>query len=424
MQLFYTIKTGDTLLRLSKIWGIPEEALISSSNIKSPDRLYAGQQISVPSGINISGVYYYTVQPGDTLFLISRRYNVVTNSLILSEVIIEANNLSDGIVLPGMKLKIPYVPPAGGGRIAYISDNDKKMNIFLYNPQTGESYPIPFNEGIANENSELYWSPNAASIALIGKSNILYITHLTGGQQMIDTLPYNTFLSWAPDSQSIVYSKDGNIIIYNIFTYRAFEIKVNALYPQWYPDGKHILYTSYDSEGISQIYKISDNGTEKQQLSKNKFDNIHNLQISPNGLFALYTTPGESISLIKIMELKSGKIFELPSGGQGKNYNAVWSPDSSQIAYSSTEFINPNYYSVIKLDDPKNRKIQDVSSSSCFSTKLSWNPEGNKIAYLSRCGEGTSGSAMEMWVVDKRDPYPVRILENMNIYNFAWSPQR
>ena len=71
---YYTVRKGDTLYSIAKLFGTTVQKLIEDNNL-STDLLSIGQQLKVPSNNYIE----YKVQKGDTLYSISRRYNVPIN---------------------------------------------------------------------------------------------------------------------------------------------------------------------------------------------------------------------------------------------------------------------------------------------------------------------------------------------------------
>lgn len=47
--MIYTIQKGDTLSQLAKRFGTTTEVLARTNNIKNPDKIYAGEKLTVPT---------------------------------------------------------------------------------------------------------------------------------------------------------------------------------------------------------------------------------------------------------------------------------------------------------------------------------------------------------------------------------------
>jgi TolB protein len=180
------------------------------------------------------------------------------------------------------------------------------------------------------------------------------------------------------------------------------------------------LFAAPDSAGTGQLYKINTDGTNKRQLTHNTEGPLHNVRLSPDGSFALYTSPGASISIITTVDLSSGQTYSLEGGPLAKNYFPEWSPDSSLVAYSATDFAQNKYLSLIQTDSRTGQHKRTWAVSDCFSTPVTWSPDGNRIAYLSGCGE--EERAGQIWTVDLRNPVPHKIVEGGRIPALQWSP--
>lgn len=90
----YTIEKGDTLYSISRHYNIKIESLKSFNNITDPSKLYPGMTIMIPGG--------YTVQKGDTLYSIAREHNTSVDELR------SLNNFVEGSILKqGQFLHIP-----------------------------------------------------------------------------------------------------------------------------------------------------------------------------------------------------------------------------------------------------------------------------------------------------------------------------
>ena len=137
----YTVQKGDTYYLIAKKCGISLSDLLKSNNSDGNSTLYPGDKISIPSADD--GYTSYTVQKGDTYWIISQKYGISLNSLL------EANNASDGSTLfVGDIVKIPKGNTSGGGTttspsITYkthtVTSGDTLWNIAI-------KYGIPFQE--------------------------------------------------------------------------------------------------------------------------------------------------------------------------------------------------------------------------------------------------------------------------------------
>lgn len=466
MQLFYTVRHGDTLYQIARRWELPIESLIAANNLSSPNSIFAGQQLSVPPGVNVirvkpgdtvyqisknfgvptsviiqnnqlqppyliqtgqllkvpPGVPYYVVQPGDTLFQIASRFNVITGDHSNFELLMKVNNLSSNVISPGMQLIIPYAPPGDRGLIAYTTNRSGSYDIWIYNPSNGVNQQI--TNGLAESYSTPFWSPDSTKIAFIGKNAILMILNLADNRiaqidQFDDGL--GVFLDWSPNSQEIVYAKPNGLVIYNVFTHRARILNApGSTDAQWFPSGTDLLFQQADTKGVSQLFRIKTNGTGKMQVTRNTGERLNNVRLSPDGTYALYTTPGASISIIYSVNLTTGNVIEVKGGPLAKNYFPTWSPDSSSMAFSATAFENLGYFSLLRTAGRQGMNEVTRAISDCFATPVTWSPDNRKIAYLSGCKQ--QGSSSEIWLMDLSHPVPIQLVEGGEITALQWSP--
>jgi TolB protein len=462
MQIFYTVRSGDTLYNIARRWYIPLISLINANNLAAPYNIYIGQQLSMPPGVtnyvvrpgdsvfsisqryglptNIiteangletpytlfpdqiliipQGVPFYVVRPGDTLYKIAIKYNVVLNGQPRPDLIIKANPGLTPSIIPGMAIAIPYPPPGGTGRLAVTLNDDFQSYLGLWGPNSGELTTIVMND--VDENSRVFWSPDQTRIASIGSTGIISIIDFTTMKvSKIDQITVPGFIDWAPDSRRVVYTNGRVIRIYDVLNniFRTIN-RPNILYPQWFPNGSELLYEAKDAAGLSQLYKNNVNGTNETQITNNAEGLLNNVRLSPNGKYVLYTTPGVSISEIYTIELATGNIYKIPGGPEAKNYNPTWSPNSTKIAYSSTQFINGKYYSLIRLSGIKGEGDSTIAISSCYSTPVTWSPDSRKIAYLSGCRD--EYFPVEVWSIDIGKLVPINVLYGFKFYNLDW----
>ena len=97
---YYIVEKGDTLYKISRKFNIPVNEIKRINNLDT-DTISIGQKIYL---IEPSQDYdEYIVKKGDSLWSISRKYNIPVNELI------EINNLSSNIIKVGDILKVPYI---------------------------------------------------------------------------------------------------------------------------------------------------------------------------------------------------------------------------------------------------------------------------------------------------------------------------
>ncbi len=307
------------------------------------------------------------------------------------------------------------------GWIAYTSDRSGVFDIWLYRPQDGLDFQL--TKGLGAEFSIPYWSPDRRRIAFTGIGNVVYLLDTaTLAVARIDQIEPYTLLDWSPDSRSLTYVKNGRIVVYDTFSHQSYAIQEpGASDVQWFPSGKELLFAAPDSTGITQLFRIRADGTDRRQITQNTDGPLHDVRISPDGTFALYTFPGVSISIISTVDLATGTIYTLEGGPLAKNYFPAWSPDSRDIAYSATAYKEPNYYSLIQTGSRTGQNQRILAASGCFATPVSWSPDGAQIAYLSGCAGAESAS--QLWIADIREPVPVNVLSGGRITAMQWSPR-
>lgn len=102
----YTVQKGDTYYLIAKKCGISLSSLLSANGASANSVLYPGQTVTIPDSGN--GYTTYTVQRGDTYWIISQKYGVSLNALL------SANNATNNTLLNiGDKVKIPSSSDTG-----------------------------------------------------------------------------------------------------------------------------------------------------------------------------------------------------------------------------------------------------------------------------------------------------------------------
>jgi len=104
----YVVRAGDTLFLIARRFGTTVDA-IRRANSLTTDVISVGQVLAIPGAVARPATTGtdYIVQPGDTLFLIARRYGTTVQALM------SANNLTSTNIYVGQRLRIPGGPRGG-----------------------------------------------------------------------------------------------------------------------------------------------------------------------------------------------------------------------------------------------------------------------------------------------------------------------
>jgi len=96
----YTIRAGDTLFLLALRFGITVQAIQEANSGLDPQNLQVGQVICIPSDASTCpNGFLYTIEAGDTLFLLAQRFGTTVQAIEAANPGIEPENLRVGQVI-------------------------------------------------------------------------------------------------------------------------------------------------------------------------------------------------------------------------------------------------------------------------------------------------------------------------------------
>ncbi len=112
---FYTIRSGDTLFAISRRFNVSLDDLLEANPGIDPERLMIGQVICIPLAVPPpecpANTEPYTIRAGDTFFSLARRFNITLEALIAANPDVNPDALLVGQVIciprPGPPVTCP-----------------------------------------------------------------------------------------------------------------------------------------------------------------------------------------------------------------------------------------------------------------------------------------------------------------------------
>ena len=229
----------------------------------------------------------------------------------------------------------PIVSPAwsaDGGKLAYVSFEKGRSNIFTQEVNTGKRQLITAFRGV---NSAPSWSPDGKSMAIVLSKNEnvdIYIIDLdTNKAKRITTHPgIDTEPSWSSTGAKMAFTSDrsGQVQIYE------YDLSTNTI-TQLTNFGSYNARARY-SLNDQALIMISRVGKNYATAYLDLIDNQHHIisdsnlddepTVSPDGNRVAYATKVGNYYRIAVASIDFGSRHYLPLGGGGDFRSPAWSP--------------------------------------------------------------------------------------------------
>lgn len=128
---------------------------------------------------------------------------------------------------------------------------------------------------------------------------------------------------------------------------------------------------------VKEIYIADYDGANQRRITINRNLNI-NPNWSPDGRSIVYTSYRKTLPDILISNIFVGTLEE-PARGIGQNFLPVFSPDGTQIAFMSTRDGNSEIY----LMSRDGSNVRRLTSNPAIDSTPTWSPSGTQIAFTS-----------------------------------------
>ncbi len=230
----------------------------------------------------------------------------------------------------------------------------------IYTIPVSGGNPRQLNTGFAVHcNNDHGFSPDGKELAIShdqeGKS-LIYILPSTGGTpRLVTELGHSYWHGWSPDGKTLAYcaARNNNYDVYSISVKGGQETRLTDAEglddgPDYSPDGRTIYFNSVRT-GAMRIWRMNSDGTNQTQITKDDKYGDWFPHPSPDGKWIVFLSYDSSVEghpankdvALRIMPVSGGepRILTQLFGGQGTINVPSWSPDSKRIAFVSYRLI-------------------------------------------------------------------------------------
>jgi Tol biopolymer transport system component len=199
----------------------------------------------------------------------------------------------------------------------------------------------------------------------------------------------------SPDGRRIAFSSNrdtSNLQIYDMAVdgtdvRRLTRSSTNDLDPVWSPDGRWIVFRSFQGE-LSQLEAIRPDGSERRIVTNHQ--DIGWPRISPDGQrIAFRSTDQSGANIIAIININGSDFRGVPTG-LDRPWDPIWSPNGKQLVFSQQppDSGDPvTQRESVYIADISGNKRRLLATFAGFIQLPAWSFDGSTIAYQTYTGK-------------------------------------
>jgi imidazolonepropionase-like amidohydrolase/Tol biopolymer transport system component len=364
----------------------------------SPDGRYVYYSEDVYPG----GYFQYNKDPNNQIFVIKR---------------FDREKGTSEIVTGGAGSAVRPQISRDGKTLAFIRRVRTSTVLFLRNMDTGEEWPI--YDKLTKDQMESWtvfgvytgfsWSPDNKFIYIWSEGKIMKVdangvnaateVPFTAQvkQKIYDAVRFKQNLNQEKFKVNVIRqaatSPDGKWMVFNAAGYLYKKELPNGspqritsgtdfeYWPSFSPDGKFLIYTTWNDESLGSIYKVNVSGSPKPVKLSTEKGFYTNTSFSPDGKSIVYYKDdgdfiiGSTFNVkpgVYVMDATTGKTSFVSSKGNNPYFNSK----GDRIYYSSGGGMNGNFGSY-KLDGSDDRTI----FKSTYGNQFHVSPDGKWVAF-------------------------------------------
>jgi TolB protein len=255
----------------------------------------------------------------------------------------------------------------------------------------------------------------------------LYLPQLTSGPSS---------LSWGPDSQELVYSMAGSLWRQKLNSKEALQLTDGPGYdyqPDWSPDGKSVVYVSYQKDAM-ELRLLDLAGGKSRQLTSDGAVNVEPrwspdgkkvvwVSTQYNGRFHVFMADVADGSLRNVVRLTGETKSSLPRyyySAYDMEINPVWTRDGKEILFVSNKgHIHGTGGFWMMKAEPGAEAHEIHYEETNWKARPDFSPDGSRMVYSSYLG----GQWHNLWLMPARggDAFPISYAD-WDQTGVRWSP--
>jgi Tol biopolymer transport system component len=256
----------------------------------------------------------------------------------------------------------------------------------------------------------------------------MYLPQATSGPSAV---------AWSPDGRELAVSMQGSLWRVNPESGEARQITDGPGYddqPDWSPDGRFIVYTSYQGDAV-ELWLLETAGGQARPLTRTGAVNVEP-RFAPDGKrLAFVSTAYEGRFHLFTLDLREGqaagapeRISEDRDSGLPRYYysrydhylSPTWSSDSRELIYLSNHgriWGSGGFWRMRAERGSPEREIRYEETS--WNARPDWSPDGKRVVYSSYLGRPWH----QLWLMTAEggDPFPLTYGDS-DAVRPRWSP--
>lgn len=255
----------------------------------------------------------------------------------------------------------------------------------------------------------------------------MYLPQLTNGPSSV---------TWSPDSKELVYSMDGSLWRQKLGSKTAIQLTDGPGYdyqPDWSPDGKSVVYVSYQKDAM-ELWLLDLDSSKSKQLTSGGAVNVEP-RWSPDGKQILFVSTSYNKrfhifranliggALENVVRLTGETKSELPRyyySPYDMEINPVWTRDGKEILFVSNRGHIHGAGGFWRMKAEPGAEAREIHyEETNWKARPDFSPDGSRMVYSSYLGRQWHN----LWVMPANggDAFPISY-GDCDETNVRWSP--